>query len=81
MTDGADVRALHLAKDAALSRWLGTHVALDAARRRAALELDASLEAHAGHLGALQAWQRAESRYLAARLGFRAEPLPSRRRT
>jgi hypothetical protein len=80
VVDNSDVRALRRAECVARSRWLVTHVELDSAVRRAAGDAELALEAHGEHLGALQAWQGAESLYVAARLGFRAQPLPSRRR-
>ncbi|MCC6237795.1 MAG: hypothetical protein IT299_09510 [Dehalococcoidia bacterium] len=80
VADGEEVRALRVASGAAMSRWLATHVELGAAARRTTADARVALEAHAGHLAAMQAWQGAEGSYVAAHLGFRAAPLPSRRR-
>jgi hypothetical protein len=78
--DDGDVQALRAAKNAARSRWRRTHVELsssarDARRRR---DEDVAYEAHDEHLAALQKWKAAEASFIAARLGFRHEPLPPR---
>ena len=80
--DGSEVRALRAAKNAARTEWRMTHVQLDSAVRQAARRGDEAIahEIHEEHLAARQEWISAEAQYIAARLGFRHEPLPPRDR-
>ena len=79
--DNDEVHALRTQKNVARTRWRRTLVELSSAERQAARFEDVSIvhEAHAEHLGALHEWKAAEATYIAARLGFRHEPLPRRR--
>jgi hypothetical protein len=77
-----EVEALRDQKNEARSRWRSTHVELDSASRRAFNQADPDLaiEAQDHHLAALLDWQSREATFIAARLGFRTEPPPRRRR-
>ncbi len=76
--DDGDVQSLRAAKNLARTKWRETQVELFSAERRARRSGDegVAFEAHDGHLTALHEWKAAEASYIAARLGFRHEPLP-----
>jgi hypothetical protein len=78
--DGDEVQGLRASKDRARSRWRRSLVELVWAARQAARRRDDGIahEAHDEHLAALHEWKAAEAAYIAARLGFRHEPLPPR---
>lgn len=79
--EDGEVQSLRAAKDRARIRWRRSQVELFSAERRARRsgDEDIAIEAHDGHLAALHEWKAAEASYIAARLGFRHEPLPPRR--
>jgi hypothetical protein len=78
--DGDEVQSLRAEKDLARTKWRRTHVELSSAARQGRPQGDADIviETFDAHLAALHDWQAAETAFIAARLGFRHQPLPRR---